>query len=479
LLFSVRIQLSPELNWQKVTSELSGQFCASINFIEKPICVQPKLSFRPQSTVNERNNSFDARFGFYATLPTETICTENLTPWKKLLPCFGRAGLARLLNAIPLLNSNYLSLSLDYQPICSDSSCENPSVSVRQSLAIVFTPPAFSEGKQSWSLIKLFGNSIRNSCSLSTHSHVLVDVSRNSSHHVKSILTPTPSFTLPHTVETPKCYERLSRDLTLNNQEYAVYDVNEELANSSTNKFNIANIYSSEIDHQNKPLAPPLTASRHLTGYSVASGGVVTRIQNRLAVNLSVNYLEVVPWYLRIYTHTLKIRTSDGQILTPIKLYYLPAKDRQQPHHLELETVLPPHSETIISYDFEKGFLKWTEYPPDANHGVYVGPAIVSAHIPLFASNLTFDPVPGFSTDSQSDKAQNTRFIQVHTQPLLINLPTPDFSMPYNVICLVSTVVSLAFGPFHNLTTKRVSLIQPVTASKSLIKRFIAIFSRK
>ncbi len=23
----------------------------------------------------------------YATLPREIVCTENLTPWKKLLPC--------------------------------------------------------------------------------------------------------------------------------------------------------------------------------------------------------------------------------------------------------------------------------------------------------------------------------------------------------------------------------------------------------
>ena len=38
---------------------------------------------------------------------------------------------------------------------------------------------------------------------------------------------------------------------------------------------------------------------------------------------------------------------------------------------------------------------------------------------------------------------------------MIITLPTPDFSMPYNVICLVCTVVALAFGPIHNITTKR------------------------
>ena len=35
-----------------------------------------------------------------------------------------------------------------------------------------------------------------------------------------------------------------------------------------------------------------------------------------------------------------------------------------------------------------------------------------------------------------------------------MNLPTPDFSMPFNVICLGCTAVALAFGGLHNLTTK-------------------------
>ncbi len=46
-------------------------------------------------------------------------------------------------------------------------------------------------------------------------------------------------------------------------------------------------------------------------------------------------------------------------------------------------------------------------------------------------------------------------FYQLYTETLLINLPTPDFSMPYNVICLACTVVALAFGPMYNITTKR------------------------
>ncbi len=34
---------------------------------------------------------------YAGSLPQESVCTENLTPWLHMLPCGGRAGLAALL----------------------------------------------------------------------------------------------------------------------------------------------------------------------------------------------------------------------------------------------------------------------------------------------------------------------------------------------------------------------------------------------
>ena len=39
--------------------------------------------------------------------------------------------------------------------------------------------------------------------------------------------------------------------------------------------------------------------------------------------------------------------------------------------------------------------------------------------------------------------------------PLLLYVPIPDFSMPYNVLCLVSTVIAMGIGAVHNLTTSQ------------------------
>ena len=43
----------------------------------------------------------------------------------------------------------------------------------------------------------------------------------------------------------------------------------------------------------------------------------------------------------------------------------------------------------------------------------------------------------------------------VRTTSLLLPLPTPDFSMPYNVIILTSTVMALGFGNVFNLLVRR------------------------
>ena len=55
--------------------------------------------------------------------------------------------------------------------------------------------------------------------------------------------------------------------------------------------------------------------------------------------------------------------------------------------------------------------------------------------------------------------------LRLHTEILLITLPTPDFSMPYNVICLACTVVAIAFGSFHNLSSRRFEAVDSKKSS--------------
>jgi GPI-anchor transamidase subunit T len=68
----------------------------------------------------------------------------------------------------------------------------------------------------------------------------------------------------------------------------------------------------------------------------------------------------------------------------------------------------------------------------------------------------------------------------LRTSSLLLSLPTPDFSMPYNVIILSSTVIALAFGSVFNLLARRFVAVPPgdeIARSKvsGLLLRIVSI----
>src|SRR5699024_4101441 len=73
------------------------------------------------------------------------------------------------------------------------------------------------------------------------------------------------------------------------------------------------------------------------------------------------------------------------QQLEPKLLRYQPGQNRIRPHLLEMLLRLPAKSELEIKLEFECQFLRWTEYPPDAFHGLNLNPAMVT----LFMKNQT------------------------------------------------------------------------------------------
>ena len=50
--------------------------------------------------------------------------------------------------------------------------------------------------------------------------------------------------------------------------------------------------------------------------------------------------------------------------------------------------------------------------------------------------------------------------------------------MPYNVICLACTVVAIAFGSIHNLTTRRFTIYDP-TKKKGLLAKIKGLFIKQ
>lgn len=74
------------------------------------------LSFQPLG--DHLNSTLPRLHLLHGTLPREPVCTENLTPFLKLLPCKGKAGISTLLDGHKLFDASWQSMSIDIRPVC-------------------------------------------------------------------------------------------------------------------------------------------------------------------------------------------------------------------------------------------------------------------------------------------------------------------------------------------------------------------------
>ena len=223
--------------------------------------------------------------------------------------------------------------------------------------------------------------------------------------------------------------------------------------------------------HTSVPLDEPvLHAERTIVSHGQERGGMRIIFGNPSDTKaVDFIYFESLPWYLRPFIHTLQatITGPDG-VLREIpaadivtETFYRPAIDRERGTQLELALSVPAASTVTLTYDFEKAVLRYTEYPPDANRGFNVAPAVIRV----------------------LDR-ENGQPIYIRTTSLLLPLPTPDFSMPYNVIILTSTVIALAFGTIFNLLVRRVvsveeaDALQAQTFKSRLLGKLVALRDR-
>ncbi|KAK9953764.1 hypothetical protein ABG768_015891 [Culter alburnus] len=442
-------------NWKELTNVLSGIFCASLNFIDLTNTVQPSASFKPLGL----GNATDHRFLRYATLPREIVCTENLTPWKKLLPCGSKAGLAVLMKSEKLFHSSFHSQAVHIRPVCQDDQCTNKAWELRQTLNVVFDLYTSGQGKREWSLFKMFSRTLTEACPLASSSKVYVDITDNPEGELFE-LSPATSL--------------LSQAVVLGDRRtYSVYDLTRAETFGQLRSLNLLLRWKGESGDMLRPL---LHAERYVAGFGLQTGEIHTVIYNNHPYRaFPVLLMDSVPWYLQLYIHTLTV-TSKSRDNKPSYIHYQPAKDRHRPHLLEMLIQLPPHSMTEVTVQFERALLKWTEYTPDPNHGFYVGSSVVSALVPsMVAMNTNFTKDQPLFSSFVPVKEESSYFVRVYTEPLLVNLPTPDFSMPYNVICLTCTVVAVGYGSFYNLLTRTFQVDEP---SPPLAKRLANLVRR-
>lgn len=436
-----------EQRWMALVNSLSGLFCASLNFVDHTRTTTPLLAFDAEGTPS---NATDLHL-MHGMLPHEVVCTENLTPALKLLPCKGKAGLSTLLDGHKVFDANWQAMAVDVKSVCEDDgSCalhmdqtidmvldidrsmrprDNP---IPRPVPIDQLPcdetkgynahdtcyPRHREGETEWSISRVFGRSIQGSCSLGSEegeAELFLDVPDERVIEVSS--------SVPEGDEQRQFHITDARHFRLGSH-LDIHLPQQLLPESSTTGTSSSSL---------------LQISRQITGYGQERGGMHTQITNPHPHPVRIVYLESLPWFLRPYMHTLSLQTSSSssEEANVEKFFYTPAKDRLKPTHLELLLYIPAKSEVELTYDFEKAVLRYTEYPPDANRGFDVPPAIIR--------------VLGGEEEGY-----------LRTTSLLLPLPTPDFSMPYNVIILTSTVIALGFGSIFNLLIRRFVLVEEV-----------------
>lgn len=444
--------------WLQSSRTISGLFGLSINLIDNPNTVLPRYL----DIVSENTSQIDLNNLRYASVPNEIVCTENLTPWLKLLPCGKYKGLGTLFKNLPkLFESQYFLIGLNFKQKCLDSKCLVYKTEMKHTLSMVYNLDMIktrrTENEIVWSFNDLFANKIDSLCPVATATNVYMDLGAE--------INPTkPSSKVL----------KYSKEKTIH-----IYDLKSILQQEiSFNPMIITKRKASAMSNQ------LISIHRYITNSNERNFGLKTMIKNQHSKKISIVYFDTIPWYFRTYVNSLRITQNDGIDIKPVSMHFMPSLDRKRPNHLELVLELEPDCVYSIYYQVEYAYLKWDEYPPDVNHGFFINPAIVSIRMPkkeVVGDQIRLHNLYSDLNDAlMFNEAKNVemKIINVYTEKLIMNLPVPDFSMPYNVICLTCTVIAIAFGSIHNFTTRRFHFAEKKDLKQKMTGILAKIFSK-
>jgi len=444
-----------DATWKNLTHTLSGLFCASINFLESSTSFSaPRWGFK--------SNEGNLRYG---ALPREAVCTENLTPWLKLLPCRDKAGIASLLYRPSIYKGYYHSQKLKLR------SSQSLGIILDQTLTVVLQPNTIN-GKQlhsshgqlqpSWSMRHLFNRKLSGKCLVSKSSRIFIEVDKGIVDKINKsgsdLSWNNEFFVLSN---GPDRLIKVLNNLEVQSSSMYEYDV----SNYSEEKpFDVGITWKLPLTWSCTP--SPFHVSRFLMGSGNERGSIAlsftsTNLHKKIFgspndCSIKAIIFQIVPWYVKVYYHSLEI-FIDGNKKTVSdvvdKIHVTPSEDKLLPGTLEMLLRFPCSMQSAtLTLDFDKGFLHIDEYPPDANQGFDIPSALIS--FPEFNSARNFpetDPLLG------SPLLENFQVVvKSYTEVLLVPLTTPDFSMPYNVITFTCTILALYFGSLLNALRRRI-----------------------
>ncbi|KZT12249.1 Gpi16 subunit GPI transamidase component [Laetiporus sulphureus 93-53] len=406
--------MSVDQRWQGLRNALAGLFCASLGSLDEQRTTSPVITFQPEGSLPNWTYPHQLR---HATLPSEHVCTENLTPFLKLLPCKSLSGIAALLNPHRLFDADWHGLGVHvlYR--------QDAGVEVRLTFQAILDPVRLSyDRRRDWSFRSVFDRAIDQACPVARSSLVRVKLPVEQSYTI----VPVP---------------------TSMDDEFATFDIRGPLDVSMQWPEETSFQYPLSRD---TPSLLPLSIRRTLKASTQYEAQLSLVVKNNLPTEVKTSYLEAMPWLLQFYLHTLHVE-CDGvsrDDLAAIVSYIAPVP-HSRPSLMQVVLTLPPKSTLQLTMDVSKPFLRYTEHPPDAQRGWDLPPAVF---VPFSFGNKS-------SGALDSSLAVPKRSTRIYTPILLVDLATPDFSMPYNVIMMSCTLVALIFGMVFNLLTRKLVVV--------------------
>ncbi|XP_009617316.1 uncharacterized protein [Nicotiana tomentosiformis] len=477
-----------DASWRNLTHALSGLFCASINFLESSTAYSaPQWSFK----------SFAANVR-YGTLPREAVCTENLTPWLKLLPCRDKAGLSALMDRPSIYRGFYHSQRLHFVSNEFDLAEASSGMVLEQTLTIVLQPVTLGSGmtssvgsirQPSWSLSSLFGRKVSGRCVLSNTSNVYVQLEPNLVSELKSTSEMQQESDVKNLISqawSDMSFEMSDSPVRVVKEVYGFHKESSllyeySLANSSDSRpFDLEFRWKRPVTWSSQ--LAPYQASRFLMGSGNERGAIAISLKSvgrseytdssedeEGRCSLRVDVFQVVPWYVKVYFHTLKVYLDERlHSLADVveRTNVSPSEDKVSPGLMEIALRFPCDvNSVILTLEFDKGFLHIDEYPPDANQGFDIPSALI--RFPEIKTKLHLFEDKSACKSPLISKLQEESPVLWYTEVLLVPLTTPDFSMPYNVITITCTVFALYFGSLLNALRRRVEEEERLLKSKA------------
>lgn len=501
-------------DWDALTAHMGGLFCASLSRMNgREIVVEPALAFSRWNGARDATRS--TRRKKHGSLPSESVCVENLTPFLKLLPCRDRAGVAEALaSRTTLFGAPYVSMSTLLETTRSAIRGGEWRVVLTQTLTVALDRVAAAaeetaeDASSKTRLSHMLGldrrestvGGISGACAAARLSRVHAETHAPFAAAATSDVAGAPR---EHTAlaERSAAKDAAKALVRLKTWDLAEMDTYRNVSAEKTEKrfFDVALARDAGAPEPRAPLAgyaPEFVAERFLTGSGNRDGGVSIEIRRHLpssdrkAHDTRVRVFQALPWYVRVFAHTLKVTfdgvdadvaatraAADGERSPSAAfgdgggpsvegLRWVPSRDRTRPSVLEVQMFVPRSVSVVrVSARFEKAFLRTEEFPPDANRGFDAAPASVAFPPPRvirFFRNLEgmdalesplLDRMEGLVVGGRAEPAEQPE--HVYLNGLLLTLPTPDFSMPFNVITLVCTAMSLLSGGVLSALTRR------------------------